>query len=375
MGRPKPLETSGMACRQFEVCMSRCEQEVIDRESGENGNLSLSEGDCFVAGTTRRRFCAGAFAMSLMSSLGSVAFADKQKEKAKPFVKWAGGKGQLIAQLEELLPSDFAERKRLTYVEPFVGGGAMMFHLLAKYKNISRVIINDFNSDLIGCYNAIRDTPKKLIGVLSDLRSEYRAFNSESERKQYYLERRNEYNQRNENKIRNAALFIFLNRTCFNGLYRVNSKGLYNVPFGRAANPMICDEETIFADSELLQNVEILNGDFEGVHKHVKDKAFFYFDPPYRPLPNTPSFTSYSKDGFNDTQQRRLAAFCRKLDAEGHQWLLSNSDPSNTDSNDRFFEEVYEGFDIRRVSASRMINSKVEGRGKITELAIRNYRG
>ena len=172
-----------------------------------------------------------------------------------------------------------------------------------------------------------------------------------------------------------AALFIFINRTCFNGLYRVNSKGKYNVPFGKAKNPLICDEETIMADSRLLQKVEILKGDFEGVEKYIeKGGAFFYFDPPYRPLTPTASFTAYSKDGFGDDQQKRLAEFCRRLDASGHQWLLSNSDPHNSNPNDMFFEEIYKGFDINRVSASRMINSKASGRGKITELAIRNYK-
>ena len=322
---------------------------------------------------TRRKFCADALAASVISALAPSVYAKKQAG-AKPFVKWAGGKGQLIPQLEALFPADLATQKDLTYVEPFVGGGAMVFFMLTKYPNIQRVIINDFNQDLVNVYKVVRDEPHALIECLYAFQNEYRACSTGAARKEYYLRQRTSYNARSAGSVKMAALFIFLNRTCFNGLYRVNSKGLYNVPFGKAVNPLICDTETILADSALLKNVEILQGDFEGVYEHVRGKAFFYFDPPYRPLPNTPSFTAYSKDGFNDEQQRRLARFCRKLDADGHQWLQSNSDPANTDPADKFFEELYRGFDIQKVSASRMINSKADGRGKITELAIRNYR-
>ena len=146
------------------------------------------------------------------------------------------------------------------------------------------------------------------------------------------------------------------------------------MPLGKSDNPLICDEATIRADSQLLQKVEILNGDFEVVNDHIKSPSFIYFDPPYRPLSATASFTAYSKNGFGDDQQKRLAEFCCRLDKSGHRWLLSNSDPHNVNPRDMFFEEIFSGFDINRVYASRMINSKVSGRGKITELAIRNYR-
>lgn len=171
-----------------------------------------------------------------------------------------------------------------------------------------------------------------------------------------------------------AALFIFLNRTCFNGLYRVNAGGVFNVPFGKASHPRICDEKTIRADSELLQKVEIRCGDFTCAANGVGSGAFFYFDPPYRPLTRTAAFTAYSKEGFGDDEQRRLADFCRALDAAGQTWMLSNADPHNVDPDDAFFEELYCGFDIRRVCANRMINSKAGGRGPISELAIRNYK-
>lgn len=298
----------------------------------------------------------------------------RRSMRAKPFVKWAGGKGQLIAQLDALLPKDFSDREGCVYVEPFVGGGAMLFYVLSRYPNVKRAVINDLNGDLITCYRIIKDKPNGLISRLRQLEDEYLHCGNEDSRRQYFLEKRNRYNSRKATDDEAAALFIFLNRTCFNGLYRVNSRGLFNVPFGKSANPLICDEDTIRADSKLLQKVEILNGDFEKVEGFLGENAFVYFDPPYRPLTQTSSFTAYAKDGFNDDEQKRLAAFCRRLDRKGHRWLLSNSDPRNTDPSDMFFEEIYSGFDIHRVSASRMINSKAEGRGKITELAIRNYK-
>lgn len=322
---------------------------------------------------TRRTFCTGMVATAVAAGVALPAEA-RRLGGAKPFVKWAGGKGQLLDQLEALFPKDLSTRERLTYVEPFVGGGAMVFYMLEKYKNIKRVIINDFNSDLIGTYKIVRDNPHGLISALETLQGEYRQCATESARKEYYLSKRSLYNERTSDQVETSALFIFLNRTCFNGLYRVNSKGRFNVPFGKAVNPLICDKETLLADSELLQGVEIVNGDFEGVYELLTDRAFIYFDPPYRPLPKTPSFTAYSKDGFNDEQQKRLASFCRKLDKDGHQWLLSNSDPANTDPEDRFFETIFDGFEIHRVFAKRMINSKADGRGKITELAICNYK-
>lgn len=292
---------------------------------------------------------------------------------ARPFVKWVGGKGQLIGQLSPLLPKDLSERAAFVYVEPFVGGGAMLFYVLSRYPNIERAVANDLNVDLVTTYKVVQNKPEQLITTLAEMQRTFYARTEEPERRAYYLDLRERYNSHPSDDVEIAALFIFLNRTCFNGLYRVNAKGQYNVPFGKAVRPLICDADNLRAASALLQKVEFLCGDFESIGRHVQGRAFWYFDPPYRPLTPTASFTAYSKDGFGDNQQRRLAAFCRRLDTAGHQWLLSNSDPHNVDPEDTFFEDIFAGFEIRRVSAARMVNSKTDGRGKITELAIRNY--
>ena len=293
--------------------------------------------------------------------------------RAKPFVKWAGGKGQLLEQLDALLPDDFAQREGLVYAEPFVGGGAMLFHVFAKYPNINRAVINDANSELITTYKMIKARPQELIERLFKLQREFLECGTERTRQELYFKLRNKFNSRKCDDLATSSLFIFLNKTCFNGLYRVNSRGEFNVPFGKAMNPHVCDADNICALSKVLRKVTILNGDFTDVMKSVKGKAFFYFDPPYRPLTQSAAFTAYAKGGFNDDGQRRLAHFCRKLDGAGHQWLLSNSDPHNVNLDDDFFEELYQGFDINRVTAYRAINAKGDGRGKIVELAIRNY--
>lgn len=329
------------------------------------------------------RMCEGAVQMSFWDipemefSAPSIrgTIARKSHGMPKPFVKWAGGKGQLLEQLDALLPADFSSRTDMVYVEPFVGGGAMLFHILCKYPNIQRAVINDLNHDLATCYRVIKDRPDELISILREFQSQYTMLGSEEKRKSLFLAKRDLYNLRTTDDVETTALFIFLNRTCFNGLYRVNVNGKYNVPFGKAVNPLICDEATIRADSEILGKVEILSGDFEQVAETISAPAFFYFDPPYRPLTQTAAFTAYSKDGFGDDQQVRLSQFARRLSGEGYRWLLSNSDPHNVDATDNFFDDLFSDFIVRRVSASRMINSKADGRGKITELAITNYKG
>ncbi len=251
----------------------------------------------------------------------------------------------------------------------------MLFYMLQRYPNIKRAVINDINADLITCYRTIRDTPEELIASLQDIQNVYYSLKTEDERRDFYLKVRDRYNNKNLNPVENSTKFIFLNRTCFNGLYRVNKKGLFNVPFGKYTNPQICDPITIQMDSELLQRVEILIGDYEVTLNHIGDvNNFFYLDPPYRPLNATSSFNSYSKEKFNDDEQIRLRDFCNKLNKKhGINWMLSNADCSTKNSEDTFFEDLYIDFYINRVIASRTINSNPNKRGKLTELLICNY--
>ena len=290
---------------------------------------------------------------------------------ARPFVKWVGGKTQLLDDIKKTLPRDFSRRNEMTYVEPFVGGGAVLFWILQEYPNITRAVINDINAELICTYRVIKYDVENLILELSRLQNEYLPLN-EVDRKKYFLAQRERFNERDTSEVEIAALFIFLNRTCFNGLYRVNSKGKFNVPHGRYANPKICDEETLRADSAVLQRVEILCGDFAQTSKYAHDNVLFYFDPPYRPLTDTSAFTSYAKEGFDDAEQIRLRDFCDLIAKQKSLFVASNSDPLNVDNEDVFFDHLYKMFSIKRVSAARMINSKGNGRGAISEIMISN---
>ena len=293
--------------------------------------------------------------------------------KAKPFIKWVGGKGQLIEQLEALLPADFTERENVTYIEPFVGGGAMLFYMLQTYPNIKSAVINDINPDLTLCYQVVRDNPTELIDSLKDIQSQYHALKTEEERRTFFLEQRDRFNTKSLNAIENCTLFFFLNRTCFNGLYRVNKAGKFNVPFGKYVTPTICDAATIYADSKLLQRVEIMTGDFEQTFDKIEGNTFFYFDPPYRPLSNTSSFNDYTKEDFNDEAQIRLKLFCDRLNEIGVNFMLSNSDCLGKNGTDSFFDDLFINYKIERVWASRSINSVASKRGKLTEILIRNY--
>lgn len=293
--------------------------------------------------------------------------------KAKPFIKWVGGKSQLIEQLDAQLPADFDNWENVTYIEPFVGGGAMLFYMLQRYPNIQRAIINDINPDLAICYRTVRDTPEQLIESLMDIENAYLTLETEEGRKDFFMAARYRYNEKNLDPIENTTKFFFLNRTCFNGLYRVNKRGLFNVPFGKYANPTICDPETIRKDSELLQRVEILNSDFEATFEHAHGNTLFYFDPPYRPLSDTSSFNDYAKEAFNDDAQVRLKEYCDHIDEAGFHFMLSNSDCKGKNENDNFFDVLYGSYQIERVWASRSINSNPEKRGKLTEILVHNY--
>lgn len=294
------------------------------------------------------------------------------KTKAKPFLKWAGGKTQLLLTIDSFLPDTFRNEDSVTYIEPFVGGGAMLFYMLQKYPNIRRAVINDINPHLITTYRIIRDEPYSLIHALQELQDQFMAFENYDKQKEFYLNIRDYFNQE-VTDIEEAAYMIFLNRTCFNGLYRENSKGRFNVPFGRYSNPTICDENLILTDSELLQKVDILNGDFSHTDQYIHGYTFFYFDPPYRPLDATSSFNSYVKESFDDNEQIRLKGFYSDLSADGCYAMLSNSDCKGRNAEDDFFDRLYADFFVERVYAKRCINANASKRGTLTELLIRNY--
>jgi DNA adenine methylase len=300
----------------------------------------------------------------------------KKAGKAKPFLKWAGGKRQLIPAIARALPPKFDKIKNLTYVEPFTGSGAVLFWALKTYPNIEQAIINDINTDLYNTYTIIKNDPHTLIELLAALQHEYYKLKTEAERQEFFMEKRAQFNSRALNVMKLTVLLIFLNRTCYNGLYRVNSKNQFNVPFGRHKKPKICNVDTILTDSLLLQKVTILNGDYSKTLDHISGNAFFYLDPPYKPISKTALFNSYSSEVFDDAEQRRLKDFCNTLSAKNIKWLLSNSDPKNIDPTDTFFEELYneKSIYIDSVLAKRSINSNSAKRGEIRELLISNYK-
>jgi DNA adenine methylase len=294
---------------------------------------------------------------------------------ARPFLKWAGGKGQLIPAIGAALPGLVHSGEEITYIEPFIGSGAVLFRLLQQYPSIKKAIINDINPDLVEAYRTTREQPGKLIECLDRLQDDYYRLETREEQKEFYLARRTEFNDRSSDSIRHTGLLIFLNRTCYNGLYRVNSRNQFNVPFGTYAKPKICDAANINAVSRLLQRVTILNGDYSETVRGLSGKVFCYLDPPYKPISKTASFNSYSKDRFDDAEQRRLRTFCDELTARNICWLMSNSDPRNHDPEDTFFDDLYAGdaLHIGRVAAKRNINSNGSKRGDIAELLISNY--
>ena len=296
-------------------------------------------------------------------------------EKARPFVKWAGGKGSLISQLSNFYPYELKNGIIERYIEPFVGGGAVLIDILQNY-DVRQAYAFDINMDLINSYNVIKKNVEELITNLKRMETEYLQLEQE-ERKNYFYNIRNEYNdytlQENEQNVRRATQFIFLNRTCFNGLYRVNKDGKFNVPVGSYKNPTICDEKNLRNLSELIQNVQFQYGDYRKSMEYVTENTFVYFDPPYRPLNMTSGFTSYTKEDFNDDNQRELATFYRELNKRNAKLMLSNSNPKNINEEDQFFDNIYQGFKINKIFAKRMINANYQGRGEISELLILNY--
>lgn len=292
----------------------------------------------------------------------------------KPFVKWAGGKNILIPQITKYYPFELKNGFIERYIEPFVGGGAVLIDILQKYE-IKEAYAFDINIDLINCYNVIKNNVEELISKLDKKEKEFLTLNDE-ERQGYFYDIRAEYNSyklKDELDVKRASEFIFLNRTCFNGLYRVNKDGKFNVPCGKYKNPTICDSINLRNLSKLIKNVIFEYGDYKKSEQYVNDNTFVYFDPPYRPLSATSGFTSYTKEDFNDDNQKELANYFYKLDLKNAKLMLSNSNPKNVNKDDNFFENIYKGFVINEVSAKRMINSNAKGRGEISELLITNY--
>ena len=303
------------------------------------------------------------------------------KNKAKPFLKWAGGKSQLLCQFEKYYPDDLSGGVIEKYIEPFVGGGAVFFEIMQKY-SIQYSYIYDINKDLIITYQVIQKKPDFLLEILHKHQSDYDNAD-EQERKNLFLSVRKRFNVErfeinymifSEKWIPRAAQFIFLNKTCFNGLFRLNSKGEFNVPFGGYKKPNIWDKNNILAVSEVLQNTKIELSNYENCFDLANEKTFIYFDPPYRPISKTASFTTYAGFEFTDIEQIKLSRFFNKLDTKKRsKIMLSNSDPKNENPNDDFFEKLYDGYKLHRVYAKRMINCNAEKRGKINELVITNY--
>lgn len=299
---------------------------------------------------------------------------------AKPFLKWAGGKGQLLEKFQELYPKQLKQKKIKTFYEPFLGSGAVFFNIVQNYE-IESAYLYDINEELILTYKVIQNDVSKLLDFLYRYQKNYQKLNKKERQKFYYDQRTNynlqrfniDYNKYSEQWFPRAAQLIFLNKTCFNGLYRVNSKGEFNSPAGDYDNPTICDEQNLLAVNQVLQIAEIKKADFRQVVADLKEKSFVYFDPPYRPISKTANFKSYSKHDFADHEQIELSKLFRELDKVGIKVMLSNSDPKNINPSDNFFDEIYRDYNILRVPARRMINSDSTKRGQINEIVVTNY--
>lgn len=297
---------------------------------------------------------------------------------AKPIIKWVGGKTQLLNTINDNLPQNISHFN--TYMEPFIGGAAVLFYIVPKLPNIKNVFINDLNYKLTNLYTVVKNKHLKLINQLKTIQEEYR---KSEDPKMFYYNTRDSFNIYDMNMepdadVLHAAEFIFLNKTCFNGLYRENSKGEFNVPWNKNVNVCICDEENIKAVHNFFikYNVQISTGTydefFKGKGMYMKN-SFVYMDPPYRPITKSSAFTSYTKSVFNDDSQKDLKVWFDVLTSDCAYCMLSNSDPKNSDVNDTFFDDLYSDYNIIRVNAKRSINSKGNGRGSITEILVKNY--
>lgn len=301
----------------------------------------------------------------------------KNNDSYGAVIKWAGGKSTLAPVIEEKILENISMDKIDTYIEPFFGGGSFFFYMIQKYK-FKNMIISDINEELINLYQVIQKQPKELMLRATNLQNEYNELSDLEKKAEFYYAVRNEYNKsimresKNHLDILQAVDFLFLNKVGFNGLYRVNMKGIFNVPFGKREKANLFKESNILGVSDLLQGVTIQHSNYDKTLEHVSDKTLVYFDPPYRPLSTSSSFTSYAKSDFNDDSQIELADYCKKIDKLGAKFALSNSDPKNSSLDDNFFDELYKEFSISRVYAKRMIGAKTASRGKVSEILVTN---
>lgn len=293
-----------------------------------------------------------------------------------PVLKWAGGKGMLLSQLSPKLPNKLRCGAIKKYIEPFVGGGAVFFDISNSYY-FEEAYLFDINPELIILYNVIKNN---VLGLIDELEHLQKSYFSSNDRKEFYYQMRNEYNSFDKkidannyslSFIRRAALTVFLNRTCFNGLFRVNSKGLFNVPIGSYKNPRILDAENLIAVSKALSKATIIQADFSKTLEFADSDTFIYYDPPYRPLKDS-SFTTYAVEAFDDNEQIRLKEVFEQAHKLGALQMLSNSDPTNVGP-DPFFDDLYQDYNIYRILAKRLINSNSDGRGEIREILVTNY--
>ena len=286
-----------------------------------------------------------------------------KNSQIKPFLKWVGGKTKLLSYIEKNLPKELKKRK-FNYVEPFLGGGAAFFHLVQKF-NIEKAYLNDINNKLIDTYKHVRDDKPELTQKLKKLETDYYG---SSDKKMFFLEQRENFNTIKKS-VQKSALFIFLNKTGFNGMYRENSKGEYNIPFGQMKDPVICNKDLLEKTSKLLKDKEVIfsSKSFENVMADDKE-VFYYLDPPYRPISKTSSFTDYTKSSFNDKTQFALKEYCDKIDKKGSFFMQSNSY-----SDDGFFQNLYQNRKINNLKVMRTISADGSKRSKAKEIIIRNY--
>lgn len=292
-----------------------------------------------------------------------------------PIVKWPGGKGKLLPVLESSMPNSMNHFGQ--YVEPFLGGGAVFMKMLSDGK-FSRYLVNDSNPRLINLYRVIRDHPDEFMMLLDVWEKDYLA-NSPDERSKVYYQQRSRFNSIPATGTESAALFVYLNKTCFNGLYRENSKGGFNSPIGKYENPKFYEQKNVLELSRKMgrksagtPNVELESGDFLLLENRIQDDAFVYLDPPYHPI-NGAGYTTYKLTDFNQNSQLELKKMCDRLDQRGVKWLLSNSDPHNTDPDENFLDDLYGSYNIKRIPANRSIGAAGVTRKKINELLITNY--